>query len=247
MNLRILFGPIAALAISATAQAAENPCARRTFDGDPFTVCIFHSASEELRIASVAPSGEPLRSFEALKAQLGPDASRVAFAMNAGMFGEDGRAVGLLIENGARKHGVNTAGGSGNFHMKPNGVLSVESDGTMHVEATEEYIRHDREPQWATQSGPMLVIDGELHPQITPDGPSHYIRNGVGLKDPHTAYFVISGAPVSFGKLARFFRNALHCRSALYFDGSVSSLWAPSLDREDDRHELGPMVVVLTR
>ena len=93
----------------------------------------------------------------------------------------------------------------------------------------------------------MLVIDGELHPRFAEDGASRFVRNGVGLRDAHTAYFVISSGMVSFGRFARFFRDELHCRDALFLDGTVSSLWAPSIGRSDDNHELGPMVVVLDR
>ncbi len=245
MSPRALAWSILGLALFSSAHAA--PCERKTFDGDPFTICAFHAESDELRIASVLPSGEPLRSFEALKRVLAKDAGRVVYAMNGGMFGDDNKAIGLLVENGEHKHSLNTADGSGNFHLKPNGVLSVDADGALHVETTDAFAARDASPVWATQSGPMLVIDGELHPEIAPDGPSHYVRNAVGLKNSHTAYFVISGTAVSFGKLARLFRDKLGCKSALYFDGNVSSLWAPSLGREDDRHELGPMVVVLAR
>jgi uncharacterized protein YigE (DUF2233 family) len=47
--------------------------------------------------------------------------------------------------------------------------------------------------------------------------------------------------------LARFFRDGQGCRNALYFDGVVSSLWAPSLARKDNAHPLGPMIVVMDR
>jgi prepilin-type processing-associated H-X9-DG protein len=55
---------------------------------------------------------------------------------------------------------------------------------------------------------------------------------------------VISNDEVSFGKLARFFRDGLKARNALYFDGSVSSLWDPANGRRDAYAPLGPMVVV---
>ena len=61
------------------------------------------------------------------------------------------------------------------------------------------------------------------------------------------AIFAISEAPVSFGRIARFFRDDHGCRNALYFDGVVSSLWAPSLARKDSAHPLGPMIVVMDR
>jgi prepilin-type processing-associated H-X9-DG protein len=95
----------------------------------------------------------------------------------------------------------------------------------------------------ATQSGPMLVIHGKLHPKIEPDGESRLIRNGVGVTADGHAVFVISEDPVSFGKLARFFRDSLHAPNALYFDGSVSSLWDPPDGRQDSHNQLGPILV----
>src|SRR5690606_41658138 len=101
--------------------------------------------------------------------------------------------------------------------------------------------------RWATQSGPMLLIDGEMHPRFAEDGTSRLMRNGVGVRDDARAYFVISAGFVSFGRSARFFRDELGCPNALYLDGSVSSLWAPDLDRRDETDDLGPMVAVLAR
>jgi uncharacterized protein YigE (DUF2233 family) len=90
----------------------------------------------------------------------------------------------------------------------------------------------------------MLLINGAMHPSIQDDGPSRLVRNGVGVRGPHKAFFAISEDPVSFGKFARLFRDALDCTDALYFDGSVSSLWVPSQNREDKAVPFGPMVIV---
>jgi uncharacterized protein YigE (DUF2233 family) len=90
----------------------------------------------------------------------------------------------------------------------------------------------------------MLLINGKLHPKFDHDGSSRYIRNGVGIGPDGTAIFVISEDPVSFGKFARLFRDALKAKNALYFDGSVSSLWDPVNGRMDSFTELGPLVVV---
>jgi uncharacterized protein YigE (DUF2233 family) len=90
----------------------------------------------------------------------------------------------------------------------------------------------------------MLVIDGKLHPKFDADGPSRYVRNAVGIAPDGTPLFVITTDVVSFGKLARFFRDRLKVRNALYLDGSVSSLWDPANGRMDDFVELGPLIVV---
>jgi uncharacterized protein YigE (DUF2233 family) len=131
--------------------------------------------------------------------------------------------------------------------MKPNGVFWQDENGAVHVTATDAYAAEPRAARVATQSGPMLVIDGALHQQFQHDGPSRYLRNGVGVRDEYTAFFVISSGVVSFGRFARFFRDELNCDDALFLDGSVSSLWSPQLDRRDESADLGPMVAVLAR
>ena len=221
-------------------------CTERTFEGARFTACRYDSRRDELLLA-LDDGRTPLRSFERLKRWLGPRAGRLLFAMNAGMFEISGAPVGLYVENGTEKHRINRRSGFGNFHMLPNGVFAVDERGTVAVVPSEEWPPSGFRTRWATQSGPMLVIDGRLHPQIQPNGTSLYVRNGVGVADPHNAWFVISDEPVSFGRLARFFRDALGCRNALYFDGSVASLWEPDAGREDAASQLGPLVAVMGR
>jgi len=98
----------------------------------------------------------------------------------------------------------------------------------------------------ATQSGPMLVIDGALHPRFLPDGTSRFLRNGVGTTaDGDRAVFVISNDAVSFHEFASFFRDHLQLPDALYFDGKVSRLHAPALGRSDFGAQMGPMVGVV--
>jgi uncharacterized protein YigE (DUF2233 family) len=163
------------------------------------------------------------------------------------MFNDEGSPIGVLVSDGVALRPLNTADGPGNFHLKPNGVFSVDSDGEIHVETTQYFSVRLAEPKWATQSGPMLVIDGKLHPAFEDDGPSRTIRNGVGRRDAHTAVFVISEAPVSFGRFARLFRDELHCKDALFLDGAISSLWIPKAGRRDEGYDLGPIVVVLDK
>jgi uncharacterized protein YigE (DUF2233 family) len=237
----LLFLLLAACRGSEVAEAApQSPCVARNFEGSRFTVCGSSGAAVEIRTSD--RSGKPYRSFAALGQALGKRADRVAFAMNAGMFGEDGHAIGLLIEDGRQIHAINRREGGGNFHLLPNGVFLVRKDGRAAV-VTSANFKPSSDIAFATQSGPMLVIDGKLHPAIEPDGQSRHIRNGVGIGPGGTALFVISGEPVSFGKLARLFRDELHANNALYFDGSVSSLWDPANGRQDAFTELGPIVV----
>ena len=89
----------------------------------------------------------------------------------------------------------------------------------------------------------MLVIDGALHPRFDATSTSRYIRNGVGVsRDMKTAWFVISDRAVTFHEFARFFRDELGARNALYFDGSISRLYAPALNRADWGRTMGPII-----
>jgi uncharacterized protein YigE (DUF2233 family) len=245
---------IAVLAAAGCTQPAETPpspaptvaaCEQRSFEGAGFTICRYDRRRDEIALILDGPGG-PMRSLAALETQLGPRAPRLRFAMNAGMYGEDGNPIGLYVEDGRERHAINRRRGPGNFHMLPNGVFSVAADGRVAVLTT---ARHDpaSRPRWATQSGPMLVVDGRLHPGIQDNGPSLHVRNAVGVDSADTAWFVISDGAVSFGRMARFFRDVLNCRNALYLDGSVSSLWDRLAGRRDTRTDLGPLIAVFER
>ena len=214
-------------------------CGERDFEDDQFFVC--DPGAGEIRLVAAAPGEAPARNFSDLQATL--DGNDVAFAMNAGMFDEEGHPIGLAIVDGKEVHAINTRKGGGNFHLMPNGVFLVRKNGAPEI-VTSEAFKSSDDIRLATQSGPMLVIDGDLHPKFESDGVSRHIRNAVGVRD-GKAIFVITRSPVSFGKLARFFRDELKTPNALYFDGSVSSLWDPADGRQDSHSPLGPMVVAL--
>lgn len=231
----------------AEAPARAPPCRTISFEASLFTVCELDLGQDEFRLVWEGADGAPLRSFAALQDRLGPDAARVRFGMNAGMFDPAGAPIGLYVEAGEERHAVSTTEGPGNFHLMPNGVFSIDHDGLARVEPTPVFRARGGAPYWATQSGPMLVINNALHPAFSDDGPSRLVRNGVGTRDGKRVIFAISETPVSFGRFARLFRDALACPNALYLDGTVSALWAPSLNRRDSNATLGPLVVVLAR
>ena len=222
----------------AGAPGPVSPCREQAFEGAHFTVCT--PGAGKLMLIAAAKQEAPLRTFAEVGRTVGFD--KVSFAMNAGMFDEHGRPIGLAIADGKEKHAVNRRKGGGNFHLMPNGVFIVRKSGKAAIVATNGYTRSDT-IETATQSGPMLVIDGKLHPAFEPDGASRLIRNGVGVRSGQ-ALFVISQEPVSFGKFARFFRDAMKTPNALYLDGSVSSLWDPANGRQDAHVSLGPILVV---
>jgi uncharacterized protein YigE (DUF2233 family) len=163
------------------------------------------------------------------------------------MFDDQGLPIGYYVEDGAEQSALNRRKGPGNFHMQPNGVFYGDAAG-WHVTATDDFARaRPDHVRFATQSGPMLLIEGKLHPDIAPNGTSLQIRNGVGVSEDGSAWFAISDQPVSFGRFARLFANQLRCRNALFLDGMVSRLWDPVAQRRDAGAAIGPIVVALQR
>lgn len=200
-------------------------------------------ADADLRMFLQDPaSGAPLGSFSAIERLLEPEGRRLGFAMNAGMYHPDRSPVGLFVEEGREVSGLVTRDGPGNFGLLPNGVFCIREDRADVIET----LRFDRARpacRYASQSGPMLVIDGELHPRFLEHGDSRHIRNGVGTSaDGRQVWFAISDRPVNFHSFGRLFRDHLGAAQALYFDGKISRLYAPALERFDIGFPMGPMV-----
>jgi uncharacterized protein YigE (DUF2233 family) len=232
---------LSCLAYGAT--PAEAGCASKSFDGAKFTVCAFDPRHDDIRLFLSGTDGKPYGSLAALAAALKAKGERLTFAMNAGMFKEDQSPVGLYVENRKTLHEADTRAGATNFHLKPNGVFWV-GDGVAGVAETSRFLANPPGARYATQSGPMLVIDGKIHPRIKPSGASEKIRNGVGACDRGVA-FAIADEPVNFDTFARLFRDGLACQNALFLDGSVSSLYAPEINRDDELGPIGPIAGVV--
>lgn len=223
------------------ASEVESACRQVIFENTPLTDCIAIPERHRIATALAGPDGN-FRSLSAFAATRDP--KTIAFAVNAGMFDEAGDPIGYFVQAGERTKELNTAEGEGNFHMQPNGVFFGSGD-SWEIRTSEDFLDNVSErPDFGTQSGPMLVVGGRLHPEIRDDGPSRTIRNAVGVDARGRAHFVISAAPISFGKLARFYRDELKVKNALYLDGSVSQLWNPATERLDGGAPIGPILVV---
>ncbi|NIZ09043.1 phosphodiester glycosidase family protein [Pseudooceanicola sp. HF7] len=233
------------LSFLSPAVAGAVNCRNTDFEGNRYSVCEVDVTREELRLFLYDPGGAPYGDFSAVDSRLAGEGKALAFGMNAGMYHEDRAPVGHYVEDGKELMRVIPNEGPGNFGLLPNGVLCM-GEGQARVYETLAYEEAAPKCRYATQSGPMLVIDGELHPRFLPDSTSRYIRNGVGTSDDgKTATFVISRNSVSFYDFAKFFRDGLKLNQALYFDGNISRLYAPELGRSDWGRAMGPIVGVV--
>jgi uncharacterized protein YigE (DUF2233 family) len=242
---RRLLGIFSAVLIcSGAAQAVE--CAVETVGDTSFTACRVDLRSERLDLFWRDAAGRPYRQFFALRDALEHQGKKLVFAMNGGMYQPDFSPVGLFVAEGLEYVPLNRHTGSGNFSQQPNGVFLVEGN-SARVITTNEYWLEKPKPLLATQSGPMLVHEGEITTSavMSPNSQFRKIRNGVCAPSPAAVVFVISESPVTFHGFASYFRDHLHCREALYLDGSISSLYAPRLGRDDLGSDMGPILGVV--
>jgi uncharacterized protein YigE (DUF2233 family) len=236
---------LVALVVGWAGTAVAVDCRDMRHDGNSYTICEVDAAREELRLFLRDPDGALYGQFTAVDAALERQGRKLGFAMNAGMYHEDRAPVGLYVEDGRQVQQLVTRAGPGNFGLVPNGVFCIRK-GRADVIETRRIARDRTACRHATQSGPMLVIGGKLHPRFLPDSNSRYIRNGVGTSaDGKRAVFAISNNAVTFHEFGRLFRDALKLNQALYFDGNISRLYAPGLDRSDFGFRLGPIVGVV--
>jgi uncharacterized protein YigE (DUF2233 family) len=232
---------VLAIALGLAATQASAACERVTFDDAPFTTCRIDLSQTETRLFLRDAEGAIYGSFGRVEAAL-PPGKRLGMAMNAGMFHEDRSPVGHYIEDGVEEMRVITSDGPGNFGLLPNGVLCL-LEGRAQIVESRAYAEAPPACRHATQSGPMLVIDGALHPRFIADGDSRNIRNGVGVDESgRILHLAISDLLVNFHHFARFFRDHLGLSQALYFDGRVSRLYAPELGRADIGLPVGPII-----
>lgn len=235
-----------ALLIGLFAGPAAAGCADASFEGQSFTACEIDPGAEELRLWLGDGAGRPWGGFDRLDAALAAEGARLGPAMNGGMYHPDRRPVGLYVENGRELAPIVTREGPGNFGLLPNGVLCIAGPAVRVVESR-RFAAERPDCTFATQSGPMLVTGGVLHPRFLPASTSRNVRNGVGVRPDGIVVLAISNEPVTFDTFGRFFRDALGTPDALYLDGSISRLHAPALGRSDFGLPLGPILGTVVR
>lgn len=170
-------------------------------------------------------NNQVIGSLENLKKVVEGQNKKLVFAMNGGMYKQDNSPQGLFIQNNKTITPLDTAKGSGNFYMKPNGIFYLTSNNTPVICTTQEFVNNGK-IKYATQSGPMLVIDGKIHPSFKNGSANLNIRNGVGILPDNKLVFAMSKNEINFYDFANYFKK-LGCKNALYLDGFVSRTYLP--------------------
>ncbi|UOQ51795.1 phosphodiester glycosidase family protein [Hymenobacter cellulosivorans] len=223
----------------ATAALTPSSCAPADSDYVSYQVNL---QKQDLRLYWKDETNRPLQSLQRLTAWLSGRGHRVVFAMNAGMFRPDYSPQGLFVEDGRVVAPLDTTSGAGNFYLKPNGVFYTTVDQHAVVCPTASF-RYFRRILYATQSGPMLVVRGQIHPAFTPGSSNRQIRNGVGILPNGHVLLAMSKHKVSLYEFADYFRRQ-GCRNALYLDGFVSRTYAPGQQWVQTDGNFGVMLAV---
>jgi uncharacterized protein YigE (DUF2233 family) len=236
----------ASLVFSIAARAVD--CKTQPYGESQFTFCRVDLNRENLHLYWRDETGRPYGNLPALRDSLARHGETLSFAMNAGMYQVDLSPLGLYVVDHRQVVPLNRRTGFGNFYQPPNGVFMIDVQGAR-VLTTQEYADTSPRPRLASQSGPILVHQGAITESavMNPQSTSLRIRNGVCAPSPDSAVFVISDSPVSFYAFAMFFLEKVGCREALYLDGSISSLYAPQVRRQDYGRDLGPMFGVTNK
>jgi uncharacterized protein YigE (DUF2233 family) len=186
---------------------------------------------------------EPLRSIGNLKSWVEKSKKKLVFAMNGGMYKTDNSPLGLYIEKQTVLSRLNKSSGHGNFYLKPNGVFYLTTDNTPVICNTTSFINNGK-IKYATQSGPMLVSDGEIHPAFKKGSANLNIRNGVGILPGNKVIFAMSKKGISFYDFADYFKK-MGCKNALYLDGFVSRTYLPEKNWVQTGGNFGVMIAVI--
>ena len=184
------------------------------------------------------------KSIHNLKTWLEKDHKKLVFAMNAGMYKQDYSPLGLFIEDHKTKAAINKKNGEGNFYLKPNGVFYITTDKSAIICNTTSFINNGK-IKYATQSGPMLVIDGKIPSAFKEGSTNLNIRNGVGILPGNKIVFAMSKKGINFYDFANYFKS-MNCKNALYLDGFVSRTYLPEQNWIQTDGDFGVIIGVTT-
>jgi uncharacterized protein YigE (DUF2233 family) len=230
------------LAIISIAWVSSSFIVKATAD-DKILSYVVDPQKQDIRFYWKDDSGKIFGSIQHLKGYVENKHQQLVFAMNGGMYQADGKPVGLFIQQQKTLKQVNNASATGNFYMKPNGVLYITTTGKPAICRTEDFT-NDGKIKYATQSGPMLLINGDFHTAFQKGSANVNIRNGVGILPGNKLLFAMSKEPINFYDFADFFKKQ-GCQNALYLDGFVSRAYLPEKEWEQTDGSFGVIIGVV--
>lgn len=218
--------------------AQADTCEVQVYQSTKFIICTVKDKAK-LRLFWKSADGAPYRNFSKVADAVAAENKALSFALNAGMYQTDFSPMGLYVENGQELVPADTKvpqRGSGpvpNFYKNPNGIFYFDNENAGIV-STDSFLKNRPKARFATQSGPMLVIQNKLNPILIKGSTDRTRRSGVGVCADQSIRFAVSEEAVNFYSFATLFRDELKCPNALFLDGGNGvGIYNPAMGRND--------------
>lgn len=229
-----------------TIQKIESNIAEKvTLDDNIYDTYVIDLRKSSFTFHHTDDNGKIIETFSNLKKYFDKKSKNLIFATNGGIYTPSLKPLGLYVEKGKEITPLNLEKGNDNFYMEPNGIFYIK-DNKPYIEETSNFGEDIGDLDYATQSGPMLLVNGNFHPKFVTNSENKNIRSGVGVIDENRIVIVISNQPVNFYDFANLFKKRFQCKNALYLDGAISKMYLPELSRTylDDNIHFGSFICV---
>jgi uncharacterized protein YigE (DUF2233 family) len=224
------------------------------FKGVNYNLFVADVDSNKIRMHWRNKNGKNYFSISSLISNLKAEKLDPLMVTNAGMYTRNCEPQGLFIEgymNELRKLDTTAPITDANFYLKPNGVYFIDTAGFSHICTTQDFYRQynskDIAVRYATQSGPMLLIDGEIHHSFSKGSFNKKIRSGVGIINEKRTVFIISQTDANFYDFALLMKDVFGCKEALFLDGAISSMYLKNIDSTSLGGHFGPMISITNK
>lgn len=217
-------------------------CQNKTKKENDFVIYTANPKEQNISLYWENENGDAFKSIRNLKNYLNNKGEKLIFAMNGGMFEPNNIPKGLYIENFKILRKIDTLKGEGNFYLQPNGIFYLTKNNEAQIVETKKF-KNLSEINFATQSGPMLILDGKINSIFQKQSKNLNIRNGVGILNDGTLVFAMSKKEVNFYDFAVLFQE-LGCKNALYLDGFVSRTYLPEKNWIQEDGDFGVIIAI---
>lgn len=209
---------------------------------------IFNTQSEKLTFLWENPeTNQPFSEIRKVCDYYKNKGKKITFITNGGIYDKSYKPAGLYVENGEILKPLNQKDADGNFYLKPNGVFLVTKDNKAEIVESKNYHK-SLNVKHAVQSGPMLLIDGNIHPKFNKNSKHRKHRSGVGIDDRGQVFFVMSKNHPSnrptFYQFAAMFKR-LGCKNALFLDGTISLMQENPTGKENQSFKFVTMIAII--
>lgn len=209
-----------------------------SFRGIKYEVVITDNFKTNISFHHKNKKGKRYLSLGNVKKDLENEGRNILMLTNGGMYTPESDPEGLYIENYKELYPIDTGSSEVflNFYMHPNGVYYIDKYDHAHITTTPQYVELSKDStfvvKYATQSGPMLRIDGKMHHKFNKGSKSKKLRSGVGIYNDLSVFAITRGVS-NFYDFSSFFDEVFHCENALFLDGVISRMYEPKLSSND--------------